>query len=892
MLIQRIAVRNFRKHLAGVVIDDLEPGLTVIAGDNEEGKSTILKALQAALFDRHNLSGRATDDMLPFGSKVRPEIDVDFEIGQIRYRLKKGFHQSPSAWLESDGRHWQDDSAEERLRELLGFSPPGRGAAKEEHRGLSGLLWVEQGRAFAPLEPKNLGDDARDALREAIAGEIGQVTGGERGRNLLAAVQNVCDEYYTPQTGREKSVLKDARSAAEAASGEYARLAGELSQYDAQVDRLEKLKRMLTLYESTGQLANAQDDLKKAQKAAKELEDLESQIGTASAELRTAEGTLELARSKLKHRQDDAKRWTDVETEARNAERKFADLDEELRVTGTVYEQADGNLKSARSALAGAKSERQTALRELKRAEATVALKDLTDKLEQAQKIDTGIAQDREVVAGIRIDEKQLQALKENESELDRQKAALEAIATTLDFSPDGNQSVRIDGKELAIGKPCRITEKTSLELEGFGRLDVTPGGDDIRTRRDKVEELENKLKNDLAQWQHRSVGEAEEAFRQKSDKLKEIENAKTLLTGIAPAGLDELRNAVTGRRQELAACTSDSAIPPASIEEAKKVEAEAASKEAEVEAEQSAAEREWRGRQETLSNVREKWTELKSSLRLRKQDKERLTEKLDHDRRIQSDADLEHAVEVASRGRDRQTETLQSLEERRERLSPDSVRGELDRAREACSNLKDQIDKDKGQARDLEIELRTMGQQGLGEQVEQKRKEREAAKQELERLDFDAKAWRLLRDSLQEAEHKARETFLAPVQERLQPYLNLLFPSTNLLLAEDGLEIKSLRRGDVEEPFASLSIGAREQVAVLVRLALADLLPEKGKPVALILDDALVNCDADRFKRMGAALRRAAEHVQILILTCHEARYQMLGAKTVRLIDCGEPRH
>ena len=164
------------------------------------------------------------------------------------------------------------------------------------------------------------------------------------------------------------------------------------------------------------------------------------------------------------------------------------------------------------------------------------------------------------------------------------------------------------------------------------------------------------------------------------------------------------------------------------------------------------------------------------------------------------------------------------------------------------------------------------MGQQGLGEQVEQKRKEREAAKQELERLEFDAKAWRLLRDSLQEAEHKARETFLAPVQERLQPYLNLLFPSTNLLLAEDGLEIKSLRRGDVEEPFASLSIGAREQVAVLVRLALADLLREKGKPVALILDDALVNCDDDRFKRMGAALRRAAEHVQILILTCHKA--------------------
>ena len=888
MLIRRIAVRNFRKHLAGVAIDGLEPGLTVIAGDNEEGKSTLLKALQAALFDRYNLSGKAIGDMLPFGSKVRPEIDVDFEIGQTRYRLKKGFHQSPSARLESDDGHWQNDSAEERLRELLGFSPPGKGAAKEAHRGLSGLLWVEQGRAFAPLE---LNRDTRDALREAIAGEVGQVTGGERGRNLLAAVQKRHDKYYTP-TGREKIALKEARAAAEEANDECEHLDRELSHYDAQVDRLEKLKRTLARYESTGQLANAQGDLEKAQKAAKELEDLEGRIATAAAAMRTAESGLELVRSKWKHRQDDAKRLEAVEAEARNAEREFADLDEALRAADTAHEQADGNLKTARSAFASARSKRLAAQRELKRAEIAVALNELTRKLEQAQKIDAGIARDREAAARIRIDEKELKALKKNESELDRQEAALEAVATTLEFSPDANQSVRVDGRELAVDRPYRVTERTSLELEGFGRLDVTPGGEDVRTRRAKVEELQNSLNADLAQRQYCSVGEAETAFRQKSQKLKEIETAEALLTGIAPAGLEELRNAVAGRREDLAACTSDLTIAPASVEEAKRAEAEAASEEAEAEAEQSEAEKEWGIRQKTSSTVREEWTTVKGSLRLHSQEKERLAVKLDQDRGITSDADLEDAVDAASRGCDRQAEALQVLEERRERMSPDLVRGELDRAREACSTLKDQIDRDKGQARDLEIELRTVGQQGLGEQVEQKRREREVAKQELERLALDAKAWKLLRDTLREAERKARETFLAPVRERLQPYLERLFPSTNLLLDEDGLEIKSLRRGTVDEPFTSLSIGAREQIAVLARLALADLLREKGRPVALILDDALVNCDDDRFRRMGTALRHAAERVQILILTCHEARYQTLGARTIRLIDCSEPRH
>ena len=124
-------------------------------------------------------------------------------------------------------------------------------------------------------------------------------------------------------------------------------------------------------------------------------------------------------------------------------------------------------------------------------------------------------------------------------------------------------------------------------------------------------------------------------------------------------------------------------------------------------------------------------------------------------------------------------------------------------------------------------------------------------------------------------------------MRERLQPYLRMLFPETELRLSEDDLEIVSLRRDGVEEPFATLSIGAREQVAVLTRLALADLLREKGRPVALILDDPLVNSDDERFRRMELALRKAAASLQIVILTCHEARYETLGAKTIRLADC-----
>jgi hypothetical protein len=133
-----------------VEIDRLDDGLTVIVGDNEEGKSTVLAALQSVLFNRYNLTGDVADAMLPYGSAVRPEISLDFDLDGTRHRLRKAFCQRPEVELMvigSSGPRWTGAAAEERLREMLAFTPPGRGGARSENRGLQALFWVEQGSA-------------------------------------------------------------------------------------------------------------------------------------------------------------------------------------------------------------------------------------------------------------------------------------------------------------------------------------------------------------------------------------------------------------------------------------------------------------------------------------------------------------------------------------------------------------------------------------------------------------------------------------------------------------------------------------------------------------------------------------------------------------------------
>ena len=116
-----------------------------------------------------------------------------------------------------------------------------------------------------------------------------------------------------------------------------------------------------------------------------------------------------------------------------------------------------------------------------------------------------------------------------------------------------------------------------------------------------------------------------------------------------------------------------------------------------------------------------------------------------------------------------------------------------------------------------------------------------------------------------------------------LVPYLRQLIPETAPSINED-LILTGIERAGTMEVFDKLSIGTREQLAILVRLAYADLLSEAGVPVTVILDDALVNSDDERRERMKAILYQASKRYQVLVLTCHGKEYRDTGGRFIRL--------
>jgi uncharacterized protein YhaN len=90
--------------------------------------------------------------------------------------------------------------------------------------------------------------------------------------------------------------------------------------------------------------------------------------------------------------------------------------------------------------------------------------------------------------------------------------------------------------------------------------------------------------------------------------------------------------------------------------------------------------------------------------------------------------------------------------------------------------------------------------------------------------------------------------------------------------------------RGGAPEPFERLSEGTREQIAVLTRLAFAELLADQGLPATVVLDDALVFSDDRRIEQMFAILAAAATRLQIIVLTCRERLFEGLPAQRLRL--------
>ena len=182
-----------------------------------------------------------------------------------------------------------------------------------------------------------------------------------------------------------------------------------------------------------------------------------------------------------------------------------------------------------------------------------------------------------------------------------------------------------------------------------------------------------------------------------------------------------------------------------------------------------------------------------------------------------------------------------------------------------------------------LRARIQALAGGGLDERLAVARRRFDELERECVKYRGEVEALELLLCVLRDAERDAKERYVGPLVRRIRPYLEALFPGADLQV-DEAFRIATVARQSRPEPFERLSDGTREQIAILTRLAFAELLADQGRPAVVVLDDALVFSDDQRIEQMFQILGRAAEKLQILVLTCRERVFQRLPAQRLRL--------
>lgn len=120
LVIRQIALDGFRKFRTPFAVENLSGGLNIVIEPNETGKSTLLEALRAAFFVRHNTRNQLAQSFAPYGEAVGPEIKVSFDVDGSPWSLTKRFLRSPSLEISGPQGRAQGDDAEARLNTLFG----------------------------------------------------------------------------------------------------------------------------------------------------------------------------------------------------------------------------------------------------------------------------------------------------------------------------------------------------------------------------------------------------------------------------------------------------------------------------------------------------------------------------------------------------------------------------------------------------------------------------------------------------------------------------------------------------------------------------------------------------------------------------------------------------
>ncbi len=862
MRIRSIRLENIRRFTNPVEIAGIGDGLNVLTAPNERGKSTFFDALHAAFFKDRKSWDREIKALVPHAGGD-PAVAIEIELPEGVFKIEKRWNskRSGDVRITSEGRLIkQADDAQAWIADTLKSPKDG---------GPAGLLWVRQGQSG--LDEGGDLHRARQNLLTSVAGEIEAMTGGRRMDLASEKCRNALGRYLTA-TGRVKadSPLKraeDRATALQVKRRELEQKSGELRQ---ELDRRREIRRELAELEdpeaeraNRKRLSEAREALAKAERhheaferalelertkrverdhAAEKLEALENNL----AELKEADGALASAQA------EEVRRTSEV-----NAE------DSEMSEASTAYEAARKDLAAAVDVLqkalgfqaaASAKDRRKELDRQLRRAEK------LRQQLEQSAANAAKEISEHCLVEIDKLDE---------DFRIMKRTRDLEAATITMHYAPGRQDGIALDGAILPDRETVMIPDGAELEIESLGQLSVHPGR---RASDGSLAQGEAKLATALEVAGFGSVSEARESARRRRREEEAGRNSQAELNGIAPKGIDVLREQIAALPQLM---EEQDDLP--TVEEAQEIEASAR-------AELSEANERLEACRLKLGNARTMAARAAAVVEGAQGRQSRAIAEL------AGIGDPEAVKACLLAEIEELTSALTDAAKKREEIAErapnlDAAQAAFERAQSIISSTDESRQHLRVELGKLDTKVDILAGEAVEEELSDIIMRVDDAKHTLDELGFEVAVLQKLGEVLDSARASARDSYVEPVLVELEPLVRLLWPEAALRLDAEEVLPSFLEREGTEEEFEVLSGGTQEQIALLVRLAFARLLARSGSQAPVILDDAIVFTDDDRIERMFDVLTRQARDLQIIVLSCRQRAFRDLGGHRLEIV-------
>lgn len=877
MQIHSITIENFRAIEKLSISDIPETGVIVIAGDNEQGKSSILEAIFLALTAAYKTTKREVKAIQPVDRDVATTISLQMTIGPVNFQVTKTYNKQRSAELvitAPQRANFTGDQAEAKLTEII-----------SEHldKNLLDTLFMKQGEVTAAVNAVGIPSLTQALNQRDHAGEEpGGDTPEAEDTALMAAVEAEYLRYFT-RTGKESKSYAAFGEAVDAARNDHEDARAAVEVLSGYVEKVERVTH------------DREDAEAKLPAALAEVTEREIKVAAANQ----AKAEVEQVSERLERAEEDLRRARKTRDDRREIGERVARLSDELAVLRAevpaakeAAEQESQTIAELSARLEQLRNEQKTAGEQLLKARNQLGLlqdeqrrAELSRQVHELDDVEARIAQLRQQAADPvseeAVSEEAVSRGQEAADEVKLHRSLSQKRTGGITFRAEEPREISVNDQSLELGEAehtVELAEKTTIEIAGVTAV-ITPG-EGVAASRRKLEEAETKLRDLLAEFDVDSVEQLRERRESHKHLQADLENlnreVELICRAADPAELRAEHDRLSARLAEVE--------PPADLT---LTEATQQLQDAEHQVD------ELHTQAQLVDSELEPWRELNHGqalvlLQTRVEAAEQRVTDAEADlARVAveaSEVDLEAALAEATENRDRIVAEKLAAEKSLRDTDPELAEELLKGAEANARAYRETIDNARNTLAALggRIEMAA----GAEENLAKAEAALEAAQNRQDSQQRRAEAARRLHDLMVEHRDLARRRYAAPFSGKLNDLAGRVFGPGVEFTLDDQLTVTARSLGPRTVELDHLSGGAQEQLAILTRFAIADLVADSGVSAPVFIDDALGSTDPERLTRMATLFNDAGREGQVFVLTCVPERYHRISPKTLHDID------